>query len=404
MSESRQTQRGDERARDRARRRDSGQSKASLRASHPRTVSRAAQGDLQEINRPREVIGQLQTEGRGVDKEEELRWRINQLEKDKLELSSKYNQEVSGYEAQLTRCRALLEKGEAQRQTLEYELAVMKRDTAAQKSLSEDKMASLITHNQQLEGLNAELRQRASDLQRALEITQQARYDDEKSLQAELRERDHLIHSISTERELLQEENRRLDSLLQEQKDTLQELKDRMDSVQRDRERDAEKLKVRTAELKKSMESEEMMKKEVETAVQRVKALEECVESERAAHLEFKVSAEVIQLRLRDVEAALSVEKRNQAEAASSLELLKHRSGEVERAHTRERERADNTQHTLTLDITCANWTGYHRLAYHCHPPADTAALNAVKDHLPDCAGPGTITCRRACRRRPVPY
>ncbi|XP_053096457.1 coiled-coil domain-containing protein 171 [Pangasianodon hypophthalmus] len=349
MSESRQTQRGDERARDRARRRDSGQSKASLRASHPRTVSRAAQGDLQEISRPREVIGQLQTEGRGVDKEEELRWRINQLEKDKLELSSKYNQEVSGYEAQLTRCRALLEKGEAQRQTLEYELAVMKRDTAAQKSLSEDKMAGLITHNQQLEGLNAELRQRASDLQRALEITQQARYDDEKSLQAELRERDHLIHSISTERELLQEENRRLDSLLQEQKDTLQELKGRMDSVQRDRERDAEKLKVRTAELKKSMESEEMMKKEVETAVQRVKALEECVESERAAHLEFKVSAEVIQLRLRDVEAALSVEKRNQAEAASSLELLKHRSGEVERAHTRERARADNTQHTLTL-------------------------------------------------------
>lgn len=64
-------------------------------------------------------------------------------------------------------------------------------------------------------GLSAELRQRASDLQRALEITQQARYDDERSLQAELRERDHMIHSVSTERELLQEENRRLDTLLQ---------------------------------------------------------------------------------------------------------------------------------------------------------------------------------------------
>lgn len=40
------------------------------------------------------MIGQLQTEGPGFDREEELRWRINQLEKDKLELSSKYNQEV----------------------------------------------------------------------------------------------------------------------------------------------------------------------------------------------------------------------------------------------------------------------------------------------------------------------
>ncbi|XP_053500282.1 coiled-coil domain-containing protein 171-like isoform X2 [Ictalurus furcatus] len=349
MSENRQTQRGDDGARDRTRRRDGGQSKASLHASHPHTVTRSTQGHRQEIGRLREAIGQLQTEGRGCDKEEELRWRINQLEKDKLELSSKYNQEVSGYQAQLTRCRALLEKGEAQRQTLEYELAVVKRDAAAQKSHSEDKMAGLITHNQQLEGLSAELRQRASDLQRALEITQQARYDDERSLQSELRERDHLIHSVSTERELLQEENRRLDTLLQEQKDTLQELKDRMDSVQRDRDRDAEELRVRTAELRKSMEREERMKKKVETAIQRVKALEESVEAERAAHLEFKVSAEVIQLRLRDVEAALSVEKRNQAEATSSLELLKHKLGEVERAHTRERQRADNTQHTLTL-------------------------------------------------------
>lgn len=143
-------------------------------------------------------------------------------------------------------------------------------------------------------GLSAELRQRASDLQRALEITQQSRRDDERSLQAELRERDHLIHSISTERELLQEENRRLDTLLQvpyvcvcfggegrhvflkrvqvcqrtcvcqEQKDTLLELKDRMDSVQRDRERDAEELRVRMAELRKSMEHEEIMKKELE--------------------------------------------------------------------------------------------------------------------------------------------
>ncbi|KAF4078393.1 hypothetical protein AMELA_G00198500 [Ameiurus melas] len=349
MSESRKTQRGDDGARDRTRRRDGGQSKASLHASHPHTVTRSTQGDLQEIGRLREAIGQLQTDGRACDKEEELRWRMNQLEKDKLELSSKYNQEVSGYQAQLTRCRALLEKGEAQRQTLEYELVVVKRDAAAQKSHSEDKMAALITHNQQLEGLSAELRQRASDLQRALEITQQAQYDDERSLQSELRERDHLIHSVNTERELLQEENGRLDTLLQEQKDTLQELKDRMDSVQRDRERDAEEVRVRTAELRKSMEREERMKNKMETAIQRVKALEESVEAERAAQLEFKVSAEVIQLRLRDVEAALSVEKRNQAEAASSLELLKHKLGEVERAHTRERQRADNTQYTLTL-------------------------------------------------------
>ncbi|XP_046724967.1 coiled-coil domain-containing protein 171 isoform X3 [Silurus meridionalis] len=348
MSESRPMQRGGDGGRERARRRDGGQSKVSLRASQPRPMTRSSQGDLKDISRLREVIGQLPTEGRTFDKEEELRWRINQLEKDKLELNSKYNQEVSGFEAQLTRCRALLEKGEAQRQTLEYELAVVKRDAAAQNSRSEDKIADLIKHNQQLEGLSAELRQRGSDLQKALEITQQARYDDERSLQVELRERDHLIHSISTERELLQEENTRLHTLLQEHKDTLQKLKDRMEGIQRDRERDTEELKMKTCELRKSMEREEELRTEVETVNKRVKALEKCVESERAAHMEFKVNAEVIQIRLRDMEAAQSVEKRNQAEVVSSLELLKHKFGEVERAHTQERERADNTQHTLT--------------------------------------------------------
>lgn len=34
----------------------------------------------------------------------------------------------------------------------------------------------------------------------------------------------------------------------------------------------------------------------MQTAIQRVKVLEESVEAERAAHLEFKVSAEVIQV------------------------------------------------------------------------------------------------------------
>ncbi|KAF5895522.1 coiled-coil domain-containing protein, partial [Clarias magur] len=313
MSESRQTRRGDGGAGDK--RRDGGRSKVSLHTSHPRTMDRPAQGGLKDNSRPREVIGQLQAEGRGFDKEEELRWRINHLEKDKLELESKLNKEVSGYEAQLTRCRALVEKGEAQRQTLEYELAVVRRDAAAEKTRSEERTSDLIAQNQQLEGLSAELHQRASDLQRALEITQQARCDDERSLQAELRERDHVIHSISTERELLQEENTHLQTLLQGQKDTLQELKDRMDSVQRDRERDAEELRVRMTELRKSVEREERMKKDLETSVQRIKALQESVESERAAHLEVKVNAEVVQYRNTKAELIGRMER---AKAASA--------------------------------------------------------------------------------------
>ncbi|XP_062845409.1 coiled-coil domain-containing protein 171-like isoform X2 [Trichomycterus rosablanca] len=341
------TQGNHERSRDRTKRKGGGQSKAPPRSSQRHTANRSNQGIVEEINRLTEVTDQLQNKEQGINKEEELRWRINLLEKEKLEVTSKCNQEVACSEAQLARCRALLERGEAQRQTLEYELAVMKRDAAAQNKRLEDKIADLIKHNQQLEGLSAELRQRASDLLKALEITQLARNEDEQRVHVELRERDHLIYSINTEKEQIQEEKRQLDTLLQEQKDTLQDLRDRMDRVQKERQRDAEQLRVKTSELRHSVDREEKVRKEVKAVMQRVKTLEESVESERAAHMELKVNAEVLQVRLKDAEAALSIEKKNQSDASISLELLKQKFGELEKAHTHEKERANTSQHAL---------------------------------------------------------
>ncbi|XP_036446979.1 coiled-coil domain-containing protein 171-like [Colossoma macropomum] len=339
--------REDDHVRDRTKHRKSRQSKTVLRASHPQPANQSIQSSLEEISRLREVTGHLCREGSSSEREEELRWKINQLEKDKLELTSKYNQEVSGYEAQLARLRALLERGEANRQTLEYEVAVVRRDAAVQKSSSEDRIADLHKHNQQLKTLSAELSQRVSDLERALEITRQAREEDQQGLQAELHERDRLLLSSNAENDLLQAEKRRLEALLQEQNDTLKELKDKMDRVQKGRERDAEELRVKTSELKLSADREERMRTEVESAMQRMKALEENVESERAAHLESKFNSEIIQLRLRDLEAALCVEKNSQAEAVSNLELLRQQFGEVEKAYTRERDRAKDTHHKL---------------------------------------------------------
>ncbi|KAL7863895.1 hypothetical protein AOLI_G00153150 [Acnodon oligacanthus] len=339
--------REDVHVRDRTKHRKSRQSKTALRASPPQLANQSTQSSLGEMSRLREVAGQLRSEGSSSEREEELRWKINQLEKDKLELTSKYNQEVSGYEAQLARLRALLERGEANRQTLEYEVAVARRDAAVQKSSSEDRIANLHKHNQQLKNLSAELSQRVSDMERALDITRQAREEDQQGLQAELHERDRLLISTNAENDLLQAEKRRLEVLLQEQNDTLKELKDKMDRVQKERERDAEELRLKTSELKLSADREERMRTEVESAMQRMKALEENVESERAAHLESKFNSEIIQLRLRDLEAALSVEKSSQAEAVSNLELLRQKFGEVEKAYTRERDRAKDTHHKL---------------------------------------------------------
>ncbi|XP_035377653.1 coiled-coil domain-containing protein 171-like [Electrophorus electricus] len=269
------------------------------------------------------------------------------MERDELEQSAKYNQEVSAYEAQLARLRALLERGEAHRQTLEYEVAVVKRDAAAQRTCSEDKMADLLKHNQQLEDLSAELRQRASDLERALVITRQAREEDQEGLQAELHERDHLLLSTRAENDLLQTDKSQLQALLQEQNDTLQKLQEKLSRVQKEQERRAEELRVKTSELKTRTDRVEELEREVESAKQCIKDLEENVESERAAHLESKFNSEIIQLRLRDVEASLSLEKSGHSEAESSLQLIRQKFGELEKAYTHERECVQDTQHAL---------------------------------------------------------
>ncbi|KAK6280682.1 hypothetical protein J4Q44_G00391140 [Coregonus suidteri] len=96
---------------DRPRRKDSVQSKPSLRASHPRPAATAAKSCEDEINRLKEIICALQAERQqqrsreeegdglggvrlGPRGPEELRWRINQLERDKLEITAKHNEQV----------------------------------------------------------------------------------------------------------------------------------------------------------------------------------------------------------------------------------------------------------------------------------------------------------------------
>ncbi|XP_051735782.1 coiled-coil domain-containing protein 171 isoform X2 [Ctenopharyngodon idella] len=340
----------------RAKRKDSSHPVSTLRASHPASVTPSAQNPQEEINRLRGVIDGLQRDRRVGERETgedftlaaELRWKINQLEKDKLDFTSKHNEEVSQYEAQVARLRAQVERGEAQRQTLEYDVAVVKRDTAAERRNAEEKMKELRKHNHRLDVLSSELRQRVSDLQRSLEITQKAREDDLQGLQTELHERDRLLLSANAENDQLQAEKRQLETLIQEQNDTLHKMKCEMERMKRDGEKDAEKLKHKSAELNRSAEREQRLRSDLESALQKVKDLEQSVESERTAHLQSKFSSEVIQMRMRDLEDALQVEKKGHAEVTASLELWKQKFGEVERTNAHERDKSHDMSQKLT--------------------------------------------------------
>ncbi|NXX73741.1 CC171 protein, partial [Urocolius indicus] len=62
------------------------------------------------------------------DLAEELRRKLCHAKKEKLDLTIKHNEELSNYETQIVKLRSEIEKGEAIRQRLEYELAVARKD------------------------------------------------------------------------------------------------------------------------------------------------------------------------------------------------------------------------------------------------------------------------------------
>ncbi|XP_053271862.1 coiled-coil domain-containing protein 171 [Pleuronectes platessa] len=261
-----------------------------------------------------------------------LRWRINELEKEKLELTSTHNQELCKLQAALARFRSSVERGEAQRVELQYQLTVSQRDAERVAELSRDKHS--------LTEQAAELHQTVHDLQKALDITRQAREEDQHALQQEVEERDKLIQSFSSE-------NQQLRQLLEEQEEILQESETRIAEVKEEAEKEAEVNRRQAGELKYLMEREERSRREKEASDQRGRSLESNIEAERAAHLESKFNSELIQLRVRDLEAVVAVERSGQQEAQSSLELLRSQFREVERAYTLERERSSSTGQAL---------------------------------------------------------
>ncbi|XP_034424677.1 coiled-coil domain-containing protein 171-like [Hippoglossus hippoglossus] len=350
----------------RGRRGESGHSRAEPRGDQPVVPVTCARRSGEEVVRPKEIITDMKQRdkqtGGGEESEDEdeerrrgrrrvvrgrraasegrewseetgrLRWRINELEKEKLELTSTHNQELCKLQAALTRFRSSVERGEAQRVELQYQLTVSQRDAERVAELSRDKHS--------LTERAAELHQTVHDLQKALDITRQAREEDQHALQQEVEERDKMIQSFSSE-------NQQLRQLLQEQEEALQESETRIAEVKEDGEKEAEVNRRQAGELKYLMEREERSRREKEASDQRVRSLESNIEAERAAHLESKFNSELIQLRVRDLEAVVAVERSGQQEAQSSLEMLRTQFREVERAYSLERERSSSTEQLL---------------------------------------------------------
>nr|XP_021144489.1 coiled-coil domain-containing protein 171 isoform X4 [Columba livia]XP_021144490.1 coiled-coil domain-containing protein 171 isoform X4 [Columba livia] len=271
------------------------------------------------------------------DTAEDLRKKLCQAKTEKLDLTIKHNQELSNCESQIVKLRSEIEKGEAVRQSLEYELAIARKDARLKMYAAEQELSDAKNKLVELQVLNGKLHQKVAETEKMFHIAQQKWQEQHQRLASE---KDDIRRTCKSEYELLLKERTKLESILQEQNNALQSMHKKMKDVEVEHSGCRQLLRHQASELEYSAEREERLKKELEAATVKIKKLEENIEAERAAHLESKFNSEIIQLRIRDLEGALQVEKSSQAEALSDLEMIKKEFKEVENAYEREKHNA----------------------------------------------------------------
>uniref|UniRef100_A0A5F8A045 Coiled-coil domain containing 171 n=2 Tax=Macaca TaxID=9539 RepID=A0A5F8A045_MACMU len=350
-------------------------------------------GDTQRLKNASSDVKQILKTETELDITADLRKKLHRAKKEKLEITTKHNAELASYESQIAKLRSEVEKGEALRQSLEYDLAVARKEAGLGRRAAEERLAEAHRIQEKLCAQNSELQAKTNEIEEAFQTSQQKWKEECRRFEHDLEERDNMIQNCNREYDLLTKEKSRLEKTLQEALEKHQQEKNEMESHIREtaleefrlqeeqweaerrelqfivQEQDTavqnmhkkvEKLETehmdcsdllrrQTSELEFSTQREERLRKEFEATTLRVRKLEENIEAERAAHLESKFNSEIIQLRIRDLEGALQVEKASQAEAVADLEMIKNEFKEVESAYEREKHNAQESFAKLNL-------------------------------------------------------
>ncbi|XP_045326245.1 coiled-coil domain-containing protein 171 isoform X3 [Leopardus geoffroyi] len=349
--------------------------------------------DTQRLKNASSDVKQMFKSETDLDITADLRKKLHRAKREKLEITTKHNAELASYESQIAKLRSEVEKGEALRQSLEYDLAVARKEAGLGRRAAEERLAEAHRIQEKLCAQNTELQGRANEIEKAFQTSQLKWKEECRRFERDLEERDNIIQNCNREHDLLMKEKSRLEKTLQEALEKHQQEKNEMechirettleefrlqaeqweaerrelqfivqeqDNAVQNMHKKVEKLEAehmdcsdllrqQTSELEFSTQREERLRKEFEATTLRVRKLEENIEAERAAHLESKFNSEIIQLRIRDLEGALQVEKASQAEAVADLEMIKNEFKEVESAYEREKHNAQESFAKLNL-------------------------------------------------------
>ncbi|XP_036094983.1 coiled-coil domain-containing protein 171 isoform X4 [Rousettus aegyptiacus] len=306
-------------------------------------------GDNQRLKIASSDVKQMLKSETDLDITADLRKKLHRAKKEKLEITTKHNAELAGYESQIAKLRSEVEKREALRQSLEYDLAVARKEAGLGRRAAEERLAEAHRIHEKLCAQNTELQGRANEIENAFQTSQQKWKEECRRFERDLEERDSIIQNFNQEYDSLMKEKSRLERTLQEQDNAVQSMHKKVEKLEAEHMDCSDLLRRQTSELEFSTQREECLRKEFEATTLRVRKLEENIEAERAAHLESKFNSEIIQLRIRDLEGALQVEKASQAEAVADLEMIKNEFKEVESAYEREKHNAQESFAKLSL-------------------------------------------------------
>nr|XP_045365876.1 coiled-coil domain-containing protein 171 isoform X2 [Camelus bactrianus] len=308
-----------------------------------------APGDIQRLKNASSDTKQAVKSETDLDITADLRKKLHRAKKEKLEITTKHNAELASYESQIAKLRSEVEKAEALRQSLEYDLAVARKEAGLGRRAAEERLAEAHRIQEKLYAQNTELQGKANEIENAFQTSQQKWKEECRRFERDLEERDSIIQNCNQEYDLLMKEKSRLEKTLQEQDSAVQNMHKKVEKLEAEHMDCSDLLRRQTNELEFSTQREERLRKEFEATTLRVRKLEENIEAERAAHLESKFNSEIIQLRIRDLEGALQVEKASQAEAVADLEMIKNEFKEVESAYEREKHNAQESFTKLNL-------------------------------------------------------
>ncbi|XP_041618254.1 coiled-coil domain-containing protein 171 isoform X6 [Vulpes lagopus] len=248
-----------------------------------------APGDTQRLKNASSDVKQMFKSETDLDITADLRKKLHRAKKEKLEITTKHNAELASYESQIAKLRSEVEKGEALRQSLEYDLAVARKEVGLGRRAAEERLAEAHRIQEKLCAQNAELQGKSNEIEKAFQTSQLKWKEECRKFEHDLEERDNIIQNCNREYDLLMKEKSRLEKTLQEQDNAVQNMHKKVEKLEAEHMDCSDLLRRQTSELEFSTQREERLRKEfeakkhqaflVETCENNVKELESILDS-----------------------------------------------------------------------------------------------------------------------------